>query len=250
MSVAVDAGGLTKSFGDLQVLRGVSLRIEAGETVALLGPSGCGKTTLLRILLGLESPEEGRVDAPLGRAGYLPQGALLFPWKTALGNIELPLRIRGESKGARRCEIERWLPAFGLDGFANAYPHELSGGMQQRVGICRALIHDPTLLAMDEPFAALDAMTREEMSIWLLRLWRERQKTVLFVTHNIREAVLLADRVVVMTHRPGRIVKEIKVNLPRPREMDMEFSPEFEAHVAEIRDLIFGLQTDLVGKEG
>ena len=220
MTVAVDAGGLTKSYGDLKVLRGVSLRIEAGETVALLGPSGCGKTTLLRILLGLESPEEGRVDAPLGRAGYLPQGTLLFPWKTALGNIELPLRIRGESKGGRRCEIERWLPAFGLDGFANAYPHELSGGMQQRVALLRAVLTGAPVLVLDEPFGALDSVTRHRLQTWLAALIEDLHRTMLFVTHDLEEAVALARRVVLLSDRPATVIGHRAIELSAAERSD------------------------------
>jgi len=213
VNVAVHAEGVTKSYEDLRVLRGVSLRIEGGETVALLGPSGCGKTTFLRILLGLESPEEGRIDAPLGRAGYLPQGALLFPWKTALGNIELPLRIRGESKRARRSEIERWLPAFGLDGFAHAYPHQLSGGMQQRVALLRAVLTGDPVLVLDEPFGALDVVTRHRLQTWLAGLIGDLRRTMLFVTHDLEEAVALARRVVLLSERPATVIGDRAIEL-------------------------------------
>ena len=209
----LEVSGVSKSFGRLRVLRDISLRIEEGEAIALLGPSGCGKTTLLRVLLGLESPDEGRIEPVLGRAGYLPQGALLFPWKTVLENIALPLRIRGADRADTRDEVRRHLPRFGLDGFENAYPHQLSGGMRQRVALLRAVMTGSPVLVLDEPFGALDTVTRHRLQTWLAGLIEGLDRSMLFVTHDLEEAVALAERIVVLTDRPASILGERRIHL-------------------------------------
>jgi len=205
--------GIRKRFGDLEVLRDVSLRLGDREAVALLGPSGCGKTTLLRILLGLEPADEGEITGALDRAGYLPQGGLLLPWKTVTENAELPLQIRGVDRAERRAAVAEQLPAFGLVGFENAFSHELSGGMQQRVALLRALLTGCPVLVLDEPFGALDVLTRHRMQDWLAELLERLDRTMLFVTHDIEEAVALAKRVVVLTDRPATVLGERRVAL-------------------------------------
>jgi len=204
---------VSKRFGDLEVLRGVSLHLGQRERVALLGPSGCGKTTLLRILLGLEAADTGKIEGRLDRAGYLPQGGLLFPWKTVIENAELPLQIRGVDRTERRAAIAEQLPAFGLDGFETAYPHELSGGMQQRVALLRALTTGSPVLVLDEPFGALDVLTRHRMQDWLAELLERLDRTMLFVTHDLEEAVALAERVVVLTDRPAKVLGDRSIKL-------------------------------------
>ena len=204
----------------------VSLQVREGEFCVIVGPSGCGKSTLLKVLAGLVRAE-GRasirgeaVGSPRDDIGFVFQSATLLPWLTVLDNVLLPLKVQ------RRADRAGWhdramglLDVVGLRDFASSYPYELSGGMQQRVGMARALVHEPSLLLMDEPFGALDALTREQMNAELQRIWLMRPKTVLFVTHSISEAVFLADRVVVMSARPGRIVADIAVDLPRPRDV-------------------------------
>jgi ABC-type nitrate/sulfonate/bicarbonate transport system ATPase subunit len=214
-----------KRFGDLEVLRGVTLSLAKREAVALLGPSGCGKTTLLRILLGLETPDGGVVTGTLDRAGYLPQGGLLLPWKTAIENAELPLRLRGVDRAQRRAAVGRHLPAFGLAGFEAAYPHELSGGMQQRVALLRALMTGSPALVLDEPFGALDVLTRHRMQDWLAGLVSDLDRTMLFVTHDLEEAVTLAERVVLLTARPARVLGERTIRLPTPERVDRLGTP-------------------------
>ena len=212
--------GVTKRFGDLEVLRDVTLALGERETIALLGPSGCGKTTLLRILLGLEAPSGGDITGRLDRAGYLPQGGLLFPWKTVIENAELPLQIRGIDRASRRAAVVEHLPAFGLTGFEAAYPHELSGGMRQRVALLRALMTGCPVLVLDEPFGALDVLTRHRMQDWLAKLLERLDRTMLFVTHDLEEAVTLAERVVVLTDRPAAVLGEHCVPLGASERID------------------------------
>jgi NitT/TauT family transport system ATP-binding protein len=183
--------------------------------------------------------DEQRVVSPRRDIGIVFQNPVLLPWRTVLENVLLPIEILRWDRREYVDVAHHLLRSVGLEGFENRFPRELSGGMQQRVAICRSLIYDPSILLMDEPFGALDAMTREEMALELLRIWDEHRKTVIFVTHSIPEAVLLADRVVVMTPRPGRIAAVIEVDLPRPRTVEMEFWPEFQRHVEEIRESIF-----------
>jgi len=230
----------------LTAIEGVSFSIADGEVVALIGPSGCGKSTLLKLVAGLVPPTRGRilvrdqvVTEPFPDVGFVFQQPVLLPWRSVLDNVLFSVEMLGLDPRQYRKPAGDLLELTGLAGFETKYPRELSGGMQQRVAICRALLPDPSLLLMDEPFGALDALTREEMSLELLRIWEERRKTILFVTHSIPEAILLADRVVVMTPRPGRVARVITVNLPRPRTMDLEFDPRFKAHSDEVRGLIF-----------
>ncbi|MHB8194335.1 MAG: ABC transporter ATP-binding protein [Bellilinea sp.] len=242
----------TKKKEKVHALNDVSFDIQDNQFITIVGPSGCGKTTLLRLLVGLDRPTSGQVvigskpvTCPRKDVGMVFQQPNLLIWRDVLSNVLFPIEILKLPVKKYKEEALKLIKLVGLEGFENKMPNELSGGMQSRVAICRALIHDPSLLAMDEPFAALDAMTREEMSIWLLRLWEERRKTVVFVTHNIREAVILADRVIVMTCRPARVLKDIKIDLPRPRSIEMELDTRFGDYLEEIRGLIFGTQTSL-----
>ncbi len=225
----------------------VSLEIRPSEFIALVGPSGCGKSTLLRILAGLIKPSAGRVDVggqplalPREKSGIVFQAATLLPWANVLENILFPVRVTGKPvSAALLAAAHELIKMAGLQGFETRSPRELSGGMQQRVAICRALLGDPDLLLMDEPFGALDALTREEMTLELLRIWSARPKTVVFVTHSIPEAVLLADRVVVMSPRPGRIADVLDIALPRPRRFSMAGLPAFNDAAERIRERIF-----------
>ena len=225
-SVSLDAVAYNVSTkdGELQVLEASTLDVAAGEFVCLLGPSGSGKSTILNLFAGLAKPTEGRVlesgraiDGPAPDRAMVFQDAALFPWLTLRGNIEFPLQIEGLSARDRAARSEELLRLVHLWRFRESYPHELSGGMRQRGGIARALATDPAVLLMDEPFAALDAQTREILQGEVERIWSATRKTVVFVTHNVREAVRLADRVVLMGTRPGRILHEAYVDLPRPR---------------------------------
>jgi len=223
-------------------LADIDFRVREGEFVSIVGPSGCGKSTLLRILAGLMPPTDGEaslggttITGPRRDIGVVFQSPVLFPWRTVLANAEVPVDVQGLDRKAMRARALELLKLVGLDGFESRYPRELSGGMQQRVSLVRALIHDPALLLMDEPFGALDAMTRETMHIELQRIWMERRKTVAFITHSIAEAVFLADRVLVMTPRPGRIGAELTVDLPRPRALDVVNTEVFGGYVRQIR---------------
>jgi NitT/TauT family transport system ATP-binding protein len=231
--------------GRTVALQRVDLAIRKNEFVTLVGPSGCGKSTLLKIINALIMPSRGSVlldgqalAAPSRDVGIVFQEPVLLPWRVIIDNVLLPAEVLGLNLREARDRAMDLLSLVGLAGFEKRYPNELSGGMQQRVAICRSLVHDPSVLLMDEPFAALDAMTREDLGFELLRIWGVYKKTVVFVTHHIAEAILLADRVVAMSPRPGRIEKVIDVDLPRPRTLDMQFSPEFKAHSEEIRELI------------
>jgi len=204
---------LTKRFGDLAVLADVSLTIARRDVVGLLGPSGCGKTTLLRILLGLETYDSGDLSTPLHRAGYLPQDALLLPWKTVLGNAELPLQLQGVPAAERRRRVREALPDFGLEEFAGLYPHEMSGGMRQRAALLRAVLTGSEVLVLDEPFGALDTLTRHRLQDWLADLTGRLDRTVLFVTHDLEEAVVLSHRVIALSARPAVALGEESVDL-------------------------------------
>jgi NitT/TauT family transport system ATP-binding protein len=236
---------LSKSFGDLEVLRGISLTVDRGEFIALVGPSGCGKTTFLRIIAGLERESAGDVllDGRLVRKpgldrGFVFQNDNLLPWRTVFANAMIGREIAGPISAADRKSTMELLKLVGLQGFEHYHPRQLSGGMRQRVNLARALAIDPEILLMDEPFAALDAQTREIMQTELLRIWERGQKTVLFVTHQIDEAVFLADRVLVFARRPGRLQAEIKVGLPRPRTLMMKRTNEFVGLVDRIWRMI------------
>jgi NitT/TauT family transport system ATP-binding protein len=237
--------GATKVYetktGPVHALESFSLSVEEGELVTILGPSGCGKTTLLWAMSGLHALSRGEIlldgKAVVGpqprEIGMMFQDANLLPWRNLLKNIELPFEIKKRPIDGER--IRRLLDEVGLLGFENAYPRELSGGMQQRASIVRALAQDPAVLLMDEPFGALDAFTRDEMNLLLLKLWSETNKTVVFVTHNISEAIFLADRVVVMSPRPGRLARIFEIELPRPRTIEMMFEPDFIELIQEIK---------------
>ena len=225
------------------VLQPVFLDVAEGEFVTIVGPSGCGKSTLFNIVAGLLPPDPGGsllVDgrpmaSTLGRIAYMPQRDLLFPWRTVLDNVLLPVDVQRLGRSGNRSRALDLLALVGLRGFEHRYPWELSGGMQQRVAITRGLIHNPAMLLMDEPFGALDAMTREGLNLELQRIWLECRETVVFITHSIAEAVFLADRVLIMTPRPGHIVEEIPVAMPRPRSLDLLAAPEFGGVVRRIR---------------
>ena len=243
MTAILEIRGVSKWFGDLEVLRGVSFSVDRGSAVALLGPSGCGKTTLLRILLGLEEADAGGVSGPLERAGYLPQGGGLFPWKTVSENVELPMQIRGIDRTSRRTAIAERLPTFGLSGFEAAYPHELSGGMQQRVALLRAVMTGCPILVLDEPFGALDTLTRHRMQDWLATLLEGLDRTMLFVTHDLEEAVALAERVIVLTERPGRVLGERTPALS-PQQRTERLGTTFRQARDELLALITGGTAD------
>jgi NitT/TauT family transport system ATP-binding protein len=227
---------------EVHALDNISFAATDREFVALLGPSGCGKSTLLKLISGLIPQSSGvirvngqPIDGPTPSIGIVFQSPLLMAWRTVLQNVLLQIEIRDLRLADYRAAARDLIRLVGLDGFEDAHPHQLSGGMQQRVGLCRALIHDPDLLIMDEPFGALDAMTRELMNAELQRIWIERRKTVLFITHSISEAVFLADRVLVMSPRPGRLVGEIAVDLPRPRTVATTELPDFVHFTREVR---------------
>jgi NitT/TauT family transport system ATP-binding protein len=248
-SVAVDAisvRGLSKSYpsrdGCVHALQQITFSVKEGEFVAVVGPSGCGKSTLLKILAGLLPPSKGEaclrgipINGPRRDIGVVFQSPVLLPWRSVLENVLLPVDVQRLGGDCYRKVALELLSLVGLQDFAHSYPRELSGGMQQRVAITRALIHDPAMLLMDEPFGALDAMTREQMNLELQRIWLEREKTVVFITHSIPEAVFLADRVLVMTPRPGRIMDAVTVDIPRPRLLEAMNLPKFCAMVSSLR---------------
>jgi NitT/TauT family transport system ATP-binding protein len=233
----ITLAGVGKQYGRgataTEALRGVELRIEPGEFVCLLGRSGCGKSTLLSMLAGLDAPTSGSIDLGGRRAAMMFQDANLFPWLTVAGNIELALRLSGVPKQVWPERVAELLSVVRLPGTERKRPHELSGGMRQRVALARALAQEADLLLMDEPFASLDAITRDALHDEIERIWIERRLTVLFVTHNVREAVRLGDRVVLMQPAPGRIASERAVGLPRPRRMD---DPAIATRAADLRD--------------
>jgi NitT/TauT family transport system ATP-binding protein len=239
-ALAVEARRLSLVFetsdGNVEALSNVDLQIEVGDFVSFIGPSGCGKTTLLRIIADLERPTDGTVlvngvtpeQARLKRHyGYIFQAPALYPWRTIERNVMLPLEVMGFGREERRARAAHYLRLVNLSGFERKFPWQLSGGMQQRVSIARALSFDPALLLMDEPFGALDEIVRDHLNEQLLRLWEETGKTVVFVTHSIPEAVFLSTRIVVMSPRPGRIIDVISCNLPRDRRLEIRETPEF-----------------------
>ena len=235
----------------------VSFEIQSGNFVSIVGPSGCGKSTLLKIICGLLPPSSGavsvsgrRVEQPLENVGMVFQAPVLLKWRSVLGNILLPVEFAKLDIPSHMDRAQALINLVGLEGFEEMYPHELSGGMQQRASLCRALVTDPQLLLMDEPFGALDAMTRDELDMELLRIWEERKKTVLFVTHSIQEAVFLSDIVFVMSARPGRLLEKIAVDLPRPRTMEMMTYPKFGEYTLRIRALLAGAGGTSASKMG
>lgn len=250
--------GVTKTFSgkgqnQVQALQGITLTLGAGEIVSLIGPSGCGKSTLLDVIAGLIIPEAGEVTVDgasvLGRKGlmgYMPQKDVLFPWRNILENVLVSCEIRGDDLKKAREEALSLLPAFGLEHFAEAFPYQLSGGMRQRVSFLRSYLCKKEIMLLDEPFGKLDALTRMQMQQWFLEMWQQFGSSVLLVTHDIDEAILLSDRVYVMSGRPGRILAEVVVSLERPRELGMNTTPAFNkiktellAHLDEaIRDKV------------
>src|SRR5437660_3070593 len=237
--------GLNKSFGDLEALRDIDIEVERGGFVAVVGPSGCGKTTFLRIVAGLERASAGEVlldgravASPGGDRGFVFQTDSLLPWRTVLANALIGPEVAGRAGAAERRRTLDLLKLVGLEGFEHYYPRQLSGGMRQRVNLARALAIDPEILLMDEPFSSLDAQTREIMQTELMRIWEQGRKTVLFVTHQIDEAVFLSDRVLVFGRRPGRVRESVKVALQRPRSLALKRTPEFVAYVDHIWRLI------------
>ncbi len=256
-SIAFEA--VTKTFssrrGDVAALAGIDFSISAGEFVSLVGPSGCGKSTLLRMIAGLDSPTSGRIllndeqiRKPARGIGLVFQRDVLLDWRSAVDNVLLPFEMRGADPEPHRQAARALLANYGLDRFQDRYPWELSGGMRQRVAICRAVIDEPRLLLMDEPFAALDAFTRDDLNLELQRLWLEHQATAVFVTHSIPEAAFLGSRVVVMGRSPGRVVDIFEVNLPRPRTLASRETPEFIGLCSRIRQSFerLGLMRDTV----
>ncbi len=245
MPVKLTVSGLSKRFDALEALRGIDLAVDRGEFIALVGPSGCGKTTFLRIVAGLEPATSGKVlidgkpvTKPGGDRGFVFQSDSLLPWRNVFDNAMIGPEVAGRAGPAEKRRTLELLKLVGLEGFEGYHPRQLSGGMRQRVNLARALAIDPDILLMDEPFSALDAQTREIMQTELLRIWDQGRKTVLFVTHQIDEAVFLSDRVLVFARRPGRVQENVTVTLPRPRELAMKRTPEFVRYVDHIWRLI------------
>lgn len=242
---ALGVRGVRKTFGALEAIRNISFRIDDGEFLSILGPSGCGKSTLLMMIAGLMPPTAGEiclygspVTGPRRDVGVVFQTPVLLPWRTVVDNVLFPiemLRLSRKNHYPRALEL---LEVAGLQEFARALPRQLSGGMKQRAAICRALIHDPGTLLMDEPFSALDAITRDGMAVELLRIWQANRKTVVFVTHSIREAAFLSDRVLVMGRRPAMIVDEVPIDLPRPRHIAVTEEEHFNRYVRRLRKSI------------
>ena len=256
--VKLSVDGVGKTFhrrdGSLLVLDDISFAVRGGEFFVIVGPSGCGKTTFLRIVQGLDDPDTGTIllsgkplTGPGPDRGFVFQSDALFPWRTVLRNVTFGPELRGVARKAAERDARDIISLVGLKGFEGHYPHELSGGMRQRVNLARAFAVNPDILLMDEPFAALDALTREQMQHELLRIVGETGKTVLFITHQIDEAVLLADRIAVFSARPGRLMTVIDVDLPRPRALALKRTPHFQQYVEQVWNLIaesHGLEED------
>jgi len=251
----VSIDGLTKTFtkGNVTALQGIGLEISAGEFVSLIGPSGCGKSTLLRLIGDLTPPTSGTVlvngkSAHQARLdhdyGIVFQDSVLFDWRTVAKNVALPLEMLNVDRAKRKARVEEMLRLVELQAFGGHYPWQLSGGMQMRVAIARALAFEPPLLLMDEPFGALDEMTRERLNIELLQIWQRLESTIVFVTHSISEAVFLSTRVVVMSPRPGRVAGIVEIDLPQPRTVDTREQPHFFEKVTEVRELLRGIGAD------
>jgi NitT/TauT family transport system ATP-binding protein len=248
LTVCVEVRGGGKVYpsrrGEVVALRDVNLSVDDGEFVSLLGPSGCGKSTLLKCVAGLEDLSGGElrvrgelVDGPPPGLGMVFQRDLLLDWRTVLDNVLIMAEFQGLDRREQKPRAMALLERFGLGGFVDRHPWELSGGMRQRAAICRALLTEPMLLLMDEPFGALDAMTRDDLNVELTRIWQTARRTVLFVTHSIAEAIFLSDRVVVMTPGPGRVREIVKIELPRPRPLSVQGTPEFSKYVTHLRSV-------------
>jgi NitT/TauT family transport system ATP-binding protein len=246
MAESIRVTNLGVAYGALVALQNIDLTVAEGEFICLLGPSGCGKSTLLRILAGLEEHSTGEVlleghpvRGPGSDRGMVFQGYTLFPWLSVKKNVMFGLEINGHGKSDAEREAMQWLQLIGLEKFAEAYPHQLSGGMKQRVAIVRALANQPRILLMDEPFGALDAQTRCRMQAHLLEIWRKIDVTILFITHDLDEAIYLADRIIVLSAHPGEVQEIIEVPVPRPRSVMQFVSPEFLATKARLEELIY-----------
>lgn len=244
-SPALEVRSLRKTFRDrrseVHVLDGLSLQVQPGEFVSLIGPSGSGKSTLFHIIGGLTAPDAGSVlmdgqdvTGEKGRIAYMPQQPALFPWRTVEDNVLLPEELRGTSKAAAREHARSWMERAGLSGFEKAYPHTLSGGMQQRAAFLRALMSPQEVMCLDEPFSALDALTRSDMQRWLLDIWEDTRRSVLMITHHIEEALLLSDSIYILSARPGTILKRVEVPFSRPRRENILMDPSFIALKTEI----------------
>jgi NitT/TauT family transport system ATP-binding protein len=250
--VDIDEVSVSYNLGEPPVLEGASLQMSKGEFVALVGPSGCGKSTFMKLMSGLLKADQGsvvvanqEVTRPLGNVGMAFQNSVMLPWRTTLNNLLLPLEIARphretfrQNREAHANKAIELLSSVGLEDVAKKFPWELSGGMRQRASLCRALIHEPEVLMLDEPFGALDAFTREELWCVLRDLWQERKFTVLLVTHDLIESAFLADRVLVMSNRPGRVIMELEIPFKRPRDLDIRFEKEFVDIVHQLRDQI------------
>jgi NitT/TauT family transport system ATP-binding protein len=250
--VDIDEVSVSYNLGEPPVLEGASLQMSKGEFVALVGPSGCGKSTFMKLMSGLLKADQGsvvvanqEVTRPLGNVGMAFQNSVMLPWRTTLNNLLLPLEIARphretfrQNREAHANKAIELLSSVGLEDVAEKFPWELSGGMRQRASLCRALIHEPEVLMLDEPFGALDAFTREELWCVLRDLWQERKFTVLLVTHDLIESAFLADRVLVMSNRPGRVIMELEIPFKRPRDLDIRFEKEFVDIVHQLRDQI------------
>ncbi len=230
--------------GDVEALRGIDLQIRSGEFISVVGPSGCGKSTMLKCVGGLEPVTAGvvrvggePVSGPPENLGIVFQRDVLLDWRSVIDNVLISVEFGAGNRKDFEGRADDLLRLFGLDGFQNRYPWELSGGMRQRVAIARALLNDPVFLLMDEPFGALDALTRDELNIELQRIWNETKKTVMFITHSIAEAVFLSDRIAVMKKEPGELVEILEIDLPRPRRLAIRETPEFGAYAQRIREI-------------
>lgn len=252
-SPKVELRNISKTFyGDGKVINALddlSIQVNQGEFVTIIGPSGSGKSTLFNLIVGLLEPDEGQIciDGEVcqnrtGRVGYMPQRDLLFPWRSVLDNVIIPQELRGIPPIDARAKARELLPLFGLEDFAQAYPSALSGGMRQRAALLRTILTERQILLLDEPFGALDALTRRELQDWLLGLWHQFDQTVIFITHDVEEALYLGDQVIVLSARPGRVIKSLEVALPRPRRQGMIAQPEFGEQVA---DLLAALGVDV-----
>lgn len=218
----------------LEVVKNINLYVNKGEFISIIGPSGCGKSTIFHILTGLQKDYVGNVEIdgePLQKINkkmsYMHQKDLLMPWRTLIDNVMLPLELQGENKKVAFAKVEKLLPVFGLEGFQNAYPNELSGGMRQRAALLRTVLVDSDIMLLDEPFGALDAINRSKMQEWLLDIWNQFKRTVVFITHDIEEAIYLSDRIYVLSERPAQVIEELKIEFPRPREKDIVVTSQF-----------------------
>jgi NitT/TauT family transport system ATP-binding protein len=244
-AMLVRIAGLKKSFGELEAIRQISFDVGDGEFLGVLGPSGCGKSTLLMMIAGLIDPSMGdirvkdaKVAGPRREVGVVFQSPVLLPWRTVLQNVLFPIELLKLPHSKYKPRALELLRMAKIDEYAGLLPRQLSGGMRQRVAICRALVHDPSILLMDEPFSALDAITRDEMAVELQRIWQANRKTVIFVTHSIREAAFLSDRVLVMGRRPATIIDELRIDLPRPRDIAVTEDENFNRLVRHLRKAI------------